>query len=250
MRYDESRATQLLREKMNKVVGHRADLWINDYKVLDADHAVIIVGFLKDSGHPEMADVQAFIEKTSEGRLTCNLMTANIHEEGAVSVVSFLRRPTRPAKDAKAMAKVVANTFLDTRLNETWEMDTSRGVLSRVLDEDINTILDERQRRLGHSTKAHLTFASLVETKSPGHLQIGDTAKFVSHGRVYDAEVVQVKADSVKVKLSNGEIIPLDRDALFNIRAGKDSEQKQRQIQHDYYTKLYGKEFADQLLSN
>jgi hypothetical protein len=162
--------------------------------------------------------------------------------------VASLKRPTKPASAASGMVKVVANTFLDSRLDETWEMDCEKGVLSRVLDEDLAMILDERKKRMTPSN-AHMTFASLIETKAPFSVSVGDTAKFVLQGKIFEGEIIQVKTATAKVKLASGEIHDLDKAALFNIRAGKDADKRDHQIQLDYYTKLYGTDFASKLLN-
>lgn len=245
--FNAKRANELFRSRVAASIGHRADMHMTDWKQLDADNAIIIIAYNKDSGHPEMSEVNTLITKEFGGKVQAHLRTANIHDEGAISIVASLKRPQRPATDAGKMTKIVANTFLDSRLDETWEMDTERGVLSRVLDEDLGAILDERKRRMTPS-HAHKTFASLVETKAPTTVAVGDTAKFVLQGKIFEGEIIQVKAATAKVKLASGEIHDLDKAALFNIKAGKDADKRDHQIQLDYFSKLYGTEFAQKLV--
>lgn len=244
--FDSKRANELFRSKVQATIGHRPDLHMTDWHMLDASTAILIIAYNQASGHPEMADVNTLITKEFGGKVQAHLKTANLHDEGAVSIVASLKRPTKPASAAEKMVKVVANTFLDSRLDETWEMDCEKGVLSRVLDEDLAMILDERKKRMTPSN-AHMTFASLVETKAPFTVSVGDTAKFVLQGKIFEGEVIQVKTATAKIKLASGEIHDLDKAALFNIRAGKDADKRDHQIQLDYYTKLYGRDFAEKL---
>lgn len=246
--FSDKRASELMKEKIAARIGYRPDLNLVDWRLLDANTAIFVVSYNKDSGVADMADVQALVNKEFNGKVLAHLKTANIHDEGAISLIASIKRATRPAKDAERMTKVVANTFLDSRLDETWEMDVGRGVLSRVLDEDLSTILEERRKRMT-TANAHLTVASLIETKAPNLIEIGDTAKFVQRGKIMEGEVIQVKPDGAKLKLSTGEVVELDKAALFNIKAGKGADKKQKQVQMDYYTQLYGREFAEKLVN-
>lgn len=243
MTFSDKRATELMKEKIQARIGHRPDLNLTDWRLLDANTAIFVIAYNKGSGEVDMSELQTMINKEFNGKVIAHLKTANIHDEGAISVVASIKRTTRPAADAEKMTKVVANTFLDSRLDETWEMDVNRGVLSRVLDEDLSTILEERRKRMS-PTHAHLTVASLIETKAPNLIEIGDVAKFVQRGKVMEGEVIRVMPDAAKLKLSTGETVELDKAALFNIKAGKGADKKQKQIQMDYYSKLYGLEFA------
>jgi hypothetical protein len=246
--FDSKRANELFRARVAATVGHRIDLNISDWHMVDPNTAIVIIAYNKENGQPDMSEVTKLITKDFNGRVQAHLKTANIHDEGAISIVASLKRPERPASDAAKMVKVVANTFLDSRLDETWEMDTAKGTLSRVLDEDLAAILDERKRRM-NPAQAHLTFASLVETKAPNSVAVGDTAKFILAGKMFEGEITQVKATTAKIKLASGEIHELDKGALFNIKGGKDAGKRDKQIQLDYYSKLYGSDFANKLVN-
>lgn len=246
--FDTKRANELFRSKVQAKIGHRPDLCISDYHLLDANTAILIVAYNKENNtHPEMSDVNALVTKEFDGKVQVHMKTANLHDEGAVSIVASLKRPTKPASAASGMVKVVANTFLDSRLDETWEMDCEKGVLSRVLDEDLSMILDERKKRLSPSN-AHMTFASLIQTKAPFTVSVGDSAKFVLQGKIFEGEVVQVKATTAKIKLATGEMHEIDKAGLFNIKAGKDADKRDHEIQLNYYSALYGNDFAQKLV--
>jgi hypothetical protein len=187
--------------KMDKNVGHRGDMHIADFAVIDPNSGHLLIGYQPHLGPITSAAVTAFIARAFDGKVIPLMQTAVQHKaEGAVKVIVARTVPMRKIEDRKSMLAISATHFLDQALGDQWEVKShSDGTkyLARVSNDNISAIVEERKIRMGaHMIAASVTFGNTLSAGVP-NLNVGDTVRFYDSGQMLDGKIESVGAEIV-----------------------------------------------------
>lgn len=238
-----------LGQKLDKVVGHRGDMHIADFKRVDENSGHLLIGFDKAIGPVTTNDVTAFVASTFNGHVAPILETAKQYTaEGAVSLMINRHVVTRQVEDKDKMLAVSSTMFLDQEMGDTWEVSShSDGTqyLSRRARDDISAIVTERRRRMQIQASV-VTFGNALSAGVP-NLNSGDEVRFFVDGKILDGKVTSVGAE-IKIKAA-GTSYSVAREAVTEIlQVSPDTKRNVEQYLADYFGDAYGdKSFAQQL---
>lgn len=239
-----------LSAKMDKVVGHRGDLYIADFSRIDADGGKLLLGYERSVGPVGANDVVAFVSRCFDGQLQPLMESAKQHRaEGAVSLVVKRTVPTRKVEDRKQMLAISNTHFLDQQLGDTWEVKAQEDgtkYLARVSRDDIGAIVKERRRRMSVQAST-CTFANTLSAGVP-NLARGDEVRFYEGGRMLDGKVTRVGAADVSIS-AGGTSYTVAHEAVAEIlQASPQTQENVRSYLQDYFADAYGfEQYADQL---
>ena len=250
-------AVERIVEKMNhrvaSEIGHRPDMYISDFRAIDERTAQVLLAYTSSLGGVTPAELREFVKAEFKGQLIPKLATARSHENGKdntalASLVLEVRAPTRPVEDADHMKIITSNLYLDTDLNESWEVsstDEGTPFLKRITDVDIAAILQDRKARM--STTANLIkFEHVLDAGRP---TIGSVVSFYEGGEFHTGKVVGIDDNSCRVVMgedeTNRKTIPYS--FITEVTAEEDTG-TQKKLQ-DYYAKAFGdSEYARKLV--
>lgn len=240
--------------KMDKVVGHRGDVYLADFQRIDADAGHLLLGYERSIGPVTSNDVIACVSRTFDGTLQPIMETAKHYRaEGAVSVVVQRTVPTRKYKDRKQMLAISNIHFLDQQLGDTWEVkaqpDGTR-YLSRVSHDDIGAIVQERRRRM--SIKASVvTFGNTLSAGVP-NMSKGDEVRFYDGGHLLVGKITRVGDADVTIAGPTGSMTVAHEAVVEILQASPQTKENVRSYLSDYFADAYGfedyaKELTDRL---
>lgn len=249
------RPSERIADKFRKAqaaqVGYRGDLHLADYRKLTKRTAQVLIAFDKGCTVPSKQDVHTFVAKSFGSAVLPMLKTAEYHSgASAVSVVVCQNTETRPLEDSKDMHETILSTqYQDTRTAEVWNVEEVDGakVLIRQSDDDIEAILKARK----HLKTATVSFSE-IRTAGVAHMDSGDLVEFYDRDSLYKGIVHRivksVTGDRVVVE-QDGEMKDVPIESVMKVIPSDVSLQSQQQILYDYYKKIYGEEYAKQLVS-
>lgn len=231
-----------LSAKMDKVVGHRGDLYIGDFQRIDADGGKLLLGYERSVGPVGANDVVAFVTRCFDGALQPMMQTAKLHRaEGAVSLIVKRTVPTRKVQDRKQMLAISNTHFLDQQLGDTWEVKAQEDgtkYLARVSRDDIGAIVSERRRRMAVQASV-ITFGNTLSAGIP-NLSRGDEVRFYEGGRMLDGKITRVGSDDVSIA-SGGASYTVAHEAVAEIlQASPQTQENVRSYLQDYFADAYG----------
>ena len=247
----EHRMLSRMKEKMQSKVGHRADLYLGDFRSINKATAQILIGYDDRFGHPTGNDISEFMVKSFEGKVVPQMSTAKVHKDiEAVSVVAELYRFTRKLTDSESMTCIASTLYVDSDMGETWEVmgDGADKYLARVMKDDIGSIMNERRKRMTSQFTGKVCLANAL---SAGINQVEDGAlvRFYWNGRILQGEVTQVQEHGVKVNAEDGGSFTVPREAVTEVlRWSEKTESHLKESLSQYFAEAYGlKDYGKQI---
>ena len=238
--------------RQRKVIAgiERGDMYIADFVAANASSGKLLIGYDSRLAQPTASLVEHFCLREFEAEVRPHMTTAKAHPDvGAISVVISRRVSRRNIEDSTKMHCIVAGTtFLDAELGNTWNVVSADGqpVLERNVSDDIDEIIAERRRRMAVKGST-LTFASVLGSGLPS-ASPGDRVKVWLSNSIEEGEILAIREGDADVAVENFGTITLPRLALIEITAkGAESMRRERQALEDYYTKVFGAEYAQSL---
>jgi len=248
----EQRMLSRMRDKMSSKVGHRADIYLGDYRTINQITAQILIGYDERFGVPTGNHLSEFMVKSFEGKIVPQMATAKVHKDiEAVSVVAEIYRPTRRMDESENMTCIASTLYVDSDMGETWEVmgDEEAKYLARVMKDDIGAILQERRNRM---TSQYTGKVCLANALSAGINQVEDGAlvRFYWNGKVLQGEVTQVQEHGVKINAEDGGSFTVPREAVTEIlRWSSKTESNLKDSLGRYFSEAYGFEDYGQQLT-
>jgi flagellar hook-associated protein FlgK len=248
------RMMQKLDMKMSATVGHRGDMHIGDFKVVDQNGGHLLIGYEKSLGPVGSNDVIAFVNKTFDGKLVPIMETAKQYRaEGAVAVMLHKTTPTRKIEDKDQMLCIANTMFLDQALGDTWEVKAQPDgtkYLARLSKDNIGDIVSERRRRMSVQAST-VTFGTALSAGVP-NLNKGDTVKFYDGGKLFEGKVTGVGAD-VKISSSAGSFTVMPEAVVEILQVSPETTETIKSYLGQYFADAYGfedyaKELTDRLI--
>jgi len=239
--------------KMRKDGVERHDLVLTDHLAADKATAKVLIRYDSKFGDPTAEQVQRYVNTISKGVFVPQMESAKIHKDpGCVSVIVSMHRFTRELKHKEGMMKISGSCFIDTETDSTWEIAESetKGVkfLQRVNEENIDHILAERRKRIGVLPNAgKFCFANVVNA---GVLSVskGDYVQFYQN-QLRKGEVTKTGQTEVSITADDGEIFVVSPTSITSIIRKSDASQKEQDQKNlDFYSKIYGPDFAKELM--
>ena len=247
----EHRMLSRMRERMASKVGHRADLYLGDYRSINQITAQLLIGYDDRFGVPSGNHISEYMVKSFEGKVVPQMATAKVHKDiEAISVVAEIYRPTRRMEDSENMACVASTLYVDSDMGETWEVmgDEERKFLARVMKDDIGAILNERRKRM---TSQYVGKVCLANALSAGINQVEDGAlvRFYWNGTILQGEVTQVQENGVKINAEDGGSFTVPREAVTEVLRWSDkTESNLKSSLSQYFAEAYGfKDYGQQI---
>lgn len=243
-----------LRGKLATAVGKRGDIYLSDYRLLDSTSAHVLFGYDKEFGTPQIEDVQAAVARDYDGKLVPVMSTAQAHpEEGAVTVILQQVLPTRPFGDSTAMVAVASTMFIDKEMGETWsivESDDGHKHLQRASKEPISEILSARKSRMQIQASVRgLAFGGTLSAGVP-NINVGDEVKFYANSSLYNGQITKIDAQHVSIRSEKGNFQVAPEAVVALLKMSPETEKLNKAKLLDYYTKIYGREYAEMLVKD
>jgi hypothetical protein len=239
----ELRMLARLRGKMTSKVGHRADLYLGDYRTINQTTAQILIGYGDRFGIPTGNDLSEYMVKSFAGQVVPQMATAKVHADiEAVSLVAEIYRPTRRLEDSGSMTAIASTQYVDSDMGETWEVmgDEETKYLARVMKDDIGAILQERRNRM---TSQYSGKVCLANALSAGINQVeqGALVRFYWNSSVLQGEVTQVQEQGIKINAEDGGTFTVPREAVTEVlRWSSKTENNLKETLGDYFSDAYG----------
>lgn len=234
-----------LAHQQKAVAGYRGDMYFADHLPLNRAEAKVMIGYDRSLGRPTANQVGAFVTAKFNGEVDPKLASVQYHEKGlqhAVTVAGTLVSKRLPIEHREEMTVLSSTMFLDTELNESWEIkaDGGKEYLECVRDEDIHGILAAARGK--HVVSASCSFAN-VATGSVEY-NTGDTVEFIGDG-ILRVGVVKSKSDRKATISADDQSFHVDEQAVIKIiEVSPKTAEAQRQEQYNFYKKIYGDEYA------
>ena len=248
----ELRMLARLRGKMSSKVGHRADLYLGDYRSINQTTAQILIGYGERMGIPTGNDISEYMVKSFSGQVVPQMATAKIHEDiNAVSIVAEIYRPTRRIEDSGAMVAVASALYVDSDMGETWEVvgDEETKYLARVMKDDIGAILQERRNRMTSQFSGKVCLANALSA-GINQVEAGALVRFYWNSRIMQGEVTQVQENGVKINAEDGGTFTVPRESVTEVlRWSSNTESNLKETLGDYFSNAYGFEDYGQQLA-
>ncbi len=239
----ELRMLARLRGKMSSKVGHRADIYLGDYRTINQTTAQTLIGYDDRFGIPTGNDISEFMVKAFKGQIVPQMATAKVHADiEAVSVVAEIYRPTRRLEENATMVAVANTLYVDSDMGETWEVlgDDDTKYLARVMKDDIGAILQERRNRMTSKFSGKVCLANALSA-GINQVESGALVRFYWNGSVMQGEVTQVQENGVKINAEDGGTFTVAREAVVEILRFSDKmESNLKEKLSDYFTEAYG----------
>jgi hypothetical protein len=239
----EHRMLARLRGKMKSKVGHRADVFLGDYRCINQTTAQTLIGYDDRFGIPTGNDISEFMVKAFQGQVVPQMATAKVHADiEAVSVVAEIYRPTRRLEENNTMVAVASTLYVDSDMGETWEVmgDEETKYLARVMKDDIGAILQERRNRMTSQFSGKVCLANALSA-GINQVEAGALVRFYWNGSVMQGEVTQVQEAGVKINSEDGGTFTVAREAVVEILRFSDKmESNLKETLGDYFEKAYG----------
>ncbi len=239
----EQRMLSRMREKMTSKVGHRADVYLADFRTINPTTAQMLIGYDERFGVPTGNHLGEFMVKSFEGKVVPQMATARVHKDvEAVSIIAEIYRPTRRLEESEAMTAIANTLYVDSDMGETWEVmgDDDAKFLARVMKDDIGAILNERRNRM---TSQYTGRVCLANALSAGINQVEDGAlvRFYWNGTVLQGEVTQVQEHGVKINAEDGGSFTVPREAVTEVLRWSDkTESNLKQSLSQYFSEAFG----------
>lgn len=240
-----NRMLDRLSQKMETEVGHRGDMFVADYRPINKKAGILLIGYSSGLPHVTTEDLKKYVIREFDGKLIPDLSTAKLHKESAAaSLVVKQHQLTKKLSAKEDMLPVASTMFLDTEMNDTWEVKDKDGTkfLARMEKEDLDGIVQARRDRMQiKSSPVCLASVSRGEILS---VREGDVIAYYRDDRKSEGTVMGVYKDGVKVK-TGSRIHAINIDEILEVRQVSPSEKgKLNKQMKEYYSTIYGDEYA------
>jgi hypothetical protein len=244
------RLGQAFQEKVSKDVNTsrsgRYDLYLADWTRVGPTEAKVLIGYSKHLPVPSRMKVTQWVVSAFNGLLDLKLETLRHHkEQGAISsIVAGTLQHRAPVEFAEHMVPIGADRYADTNGGERtiWTVIEEDGqrFLVREATEDINAILEQRQRHVKSSMGAWNAPSFSTVTAGVTQLDVGDRVKFYMNNIVQQGVIKNVGPNVVKIEV-NGAPQAVPPDAVFSVEEKAPNAMKDKQkFLIDFFTKAYG----------
>jgi len=231
---------------------HRPDLFVADHQSIANDTQRMLVGWSSMSEMPAIEALENFVLGQFNGAVKMEHASLRFYpDESCASVVVSWMSPTRRIEDAKKMARVAPDKYLEQGSKQIWEVrkaEDGTPFLVRKTDEDLDTLLAQRHQKAANASKG--ITASFATLKHAGYLAVdeGDTVRFAHKGLTKIGTVQRFANDDVYVK-SGEETCKVAAPALLEVvqkdpKTVSDYKSKVR----DYYSKIFPAEYLNKWL--
>jgi hypothetical protein len=251
MGFDSSKLLDRLKGKMNERVGHRGDLYLADWQQISKTAANVLIGYVRELGKPSSDDLHKFIIKNFDAKLVPQMRSARVYDnQGAITMVMEIYRPTRKESDTGAMIRL-ADTMFQDDMGTVWEAkshDDGTRYLARIQSDNIDELLAERKNRM-QIKSAGVTFSRL-RTAGRTSLNVGDRIKLYYEGRIKEGVVKALQGEMVTCECPDLGQLDINKDAVIEVtQKSPAAEAKEDEYLKQYYTKAYGfPDYAEQLV--
>jgi hypothetical protein len=247
----EQRMLGRLREKMTSKVGHRADLYLGDFRSINKITAQLLIGYDDRFGVPTGNHISEFMVKSFEGKVVPQMATAKVHNDiEAISVVAEIYRPTRRMDEAENMTCIASTLYVDSDMGETWEVmgDETSKFLARVMKDDIGAILNERRKRMASQFTGDVCLANALSA-GINQVEEGALVRFYWNAKVLQGEVTQVMENGVRINAEDGGTFTVPREAVTEVLRWSDkTESNLKEKLGQYFSEAYGfKDYGQQI---
>lgn len=241
-------------ERMVTASGTRSDLRVTDAKDLgDGGSFKIAISYDKYLSVPKASDIRQFVLSTFKGKVTPNMATARVHDEGrhhGITLVASAKRITLKMKYAKDMVPVVACTvFMDTKLGENWNVKTTESgkkYLECAREEDVGKMMNLAVAS-ATSVTAGLRLGSDVVAGATLP-EKGDVVKFFADNAQRTGTVNRIKGDEVFVSEEDGNTFVVPCASIIAI-VTKNAKSAQEEVdeQAAFYATFLPVEFVREM---
>lgn len=165
---------------------HRHDLFVADNQKIASDTQRMLVGWSNMAEMPAVEALETFVLGQFNGTVKMEHASLRFYpDECCASVVVAWMSPTRRIEDAKTMARVAPDRYLEQGSKQIWEVrkaEDGTPFLVRKTEEDLDTLLSQRRQKAAASHKS--VTASFATLKHAGYLAVdeGDTVRFQHKG--------------------------------------------------------------------
>lgn len=243
-----------LRSKIDKTVGHRGDLHIEDSSKIDGDSVYAMIRYSPDFGVPSTEDLVAFVGAEFGGSIRPVLESAvRTQKDDTVLMILSRNMLTRPFEEAQEMVPVTAGAvYMDRALRDTWSVEHgSDGTpfLKRICDDDIGQIVADRRRRMTTAGQKRMSISAALNNCVP-HANEGDVVRVFWNGMpVSGCLVMAVGANDLTLQVPNCGQVAVAKSSVMKIEETSPKKLKEMKKQlEEYYKKAYGNpEYAEEL---
>lgn len=240
-----------LASKQKNELGYRGDMYFADALPLNRAEAKVMIGYDRNLGRPSLSQIGSYVTAKFQGEVDPKLASVRYHETGlqhAVTVAACLVSKRLPLEHKESMSALSSTMFLDTELQESWQIKADGGseYLECLRDEDISGIL--KAARGKHVISASCNFANIA-TGSVEY-NTGDTVEFIGDG-ILRVGVVKSKGDRKATISSDDQSFMVDEQAVIKVvELSPKSAEAQRRTEYEFYKKVYGDKYARDLVKN
>lgn len=231
--------------------GPRTDFSIADFRKVDGDAAHILMEYSPTLGKPSGLDVERYIGKTFDGRITASLETCRI-KKNCISVVAKINTPTRAFEDSldkTKMTPIVAGMqYLDNALHDTWTVKERDGqkVLCQTAEDNIEQLIATRRNRMFVTKSPNVTFASLDVALAC--LIKDDVITAYHDGKVGSYTIESQTEVGFRTKDAAGKSVALAADEVLDVNHFAEREASEKGKLQKYFEEAYGdKNYAKEL---
>jgi len=240
------------KNKMNHL--SRSDFCLADFKVIGHERAICSMLYDIQVGNPKKQEIVGWFEKNIP-EVTANVDSAKLYKKkGAFTVFVGMKTETMPVTAAaeNGLTEIVAGLrFINQDMGEAWNVDKDMNgvpVLTKVVDEDMDLILQERKKRMA-TAKTILTTASVDQVV--GNLtdvHPGDEVQVFYNDKQVKGKVTKVDPVLKTVQVdAEGENIMVSSYAVTKIYSQKAVENANQSKQENYYKTLFGPDYGEKL---
>jgi hypothetical protein len=239
--------------KKNAGIGFRTDIAVADLRPLNNSTAAVLLSYNRNVAEISSEQIGQYFINNFSGRIAPVMATAkNFPKQSAISIIAELVDKKRPYEDKEKMMAVGSAMFIDTVLNETYEVKstpTGTKFLAKVCADNIHNIVAERNKRMAITASNNVSFESINTVTGFAILDDGDKIKFYHMGEIKKGEIIAV-GDKITIKSDTGETIKTEKSAVIDvISKSQKALNEGKTAELEFYTKMYGDEnFAKQLL--
>jgi len=223
---------------------HRHDLFVADNQKIASDTQRMLVGWGSMTEMPAIEALENFVLGQFNGMVKMEHASLRFYpDERCAAVVVAWQSPTRRIEDAKKMARVAPDRYLEQGTKQIWEVrkaEDGTPFLVRKTDEDLDTLLSQRRQKAASSHKG--VVASFSTLKHAGYLSVdeGDTVRFTHKGLTKVGRVERFDDDDNAYIASGDEKCKVAAPAIVEVvqkdpKTIQDYKTKSRQ----YFSKIF-----------
>lgn len=226
---------------------HRSDLYLADHRTISGGAQRILVGWSPRMETPAVEAIENWVLGSFNGQILIDHTTLMVYpKQHAYSVIVSWAAPTRSFKDAKGMARIGGDRYLEAETQHVWELrrgEDGNPYLYRTSNEDLNVLLMERKRRTMATAGARASFATL--SQGTPQLDIGDRVRFWQNGASLNGQIVKIQGSRITVNTGRSEFV-VESAAISDVTAknpGTVDDYKKRAM--EYWKKIFPKAYID-----